>query len=227
MTFFVIGLGRFGSALAKSLSEKGIEVVAIDKDNAKVEEIEEVVSKAYVMDATNEKSLSSVGIDDADGAIVCITSDIEASILTCMILKEKKVKKVMAKAGSELHAKILKKIGVDRVIFPEQEMAHRIAESIYSPHIFEVINLSPDYSILERIAPKFMENKTIRETQLRTRYGVYIMAIKRKIPFVKENGKTSIEESLIIAPSADEEILKGDILVLLGKKENIDRFRDL
>lgn len=227
MTFFVIGLGRFGGALAKSLSEKGVEVVAIDKDSTKVEEVEEVVAKAYVMDATNEKALSAAGIEDADGAVVCITSEIESSIMTCMILKEKGVKKVMAKAGSELHAKILRKIGVDRVIFPEQEIAQRIAESIYSPHIFEVINLSPDYSILERVAPKFMENKSIKETRLRTKYGVYIMAIKRKTPVVDDNGKTTIKEKVLIAPSGEEEVLKGDILVLLGKKENIDKFRNI
>lgn len=227
MIFFVIGLGRFGSTLARSLHEKGVEVVAIDKDDVRVEEIEDFVSKAYVMDATNEKALSSVGVEDADGTAVCITSDIEASIMTCMILKDKGVKRIMAKAGSELHAKILRKVGVDRVVFPEQEMAHRLAESIYSPHIFEVIDLSPEYSILERVVPKFMEGKVIRDTKLRTKYGVYIIAIKRKFPIVKENGKTSVDEKVFIAPSADEEILKGDVLVLLGKKENIDKFRDL
>ncbi len=227
MIFFIIGLGRFGSALAKSLNDKGIEVVAIDRDETKVEEIKDFVSKTYVMDATNEKALSLVGVEDADGVVVCITSSIESSIMTCMILKDKGLKKIMAKAGSEMHAKILRKVGVDRVIFPEQEIAHRLAESIYSPHIFEVIDLSPEYSILERVIPKFMEGKIIRDTKLRTKYGVYIIAIKRKFPVVKDDGKTSVDEKVFIAPSADEEILKGDVIVLLGKKEDIDKFRDL
>lgn len=227
MAFFIIGLGRFGSALAKSLSEKGAEVIAIDKDMEKVSEVEEFVTKTYVIDTTNEKALASIGIDNDDTAIVCITDDIEASILACMILKEKGVKKVMAKAGSELHKKILQKIGVDRVIFPEQEMAHRIAQSIISPHIFDIINISEEYEILERIAPKFMENKKIKDLRLKTDFGIYIMAIKRKIPVVKENGKTSLKEEIIVAPGGEEEILKGDLLVAIGKKENVEKFRDL
>ncbi len=227
MAIFIIGLGRFGSALAKALSEKGVEVIAIDKDEAKISEVEEFVTKVYAMDVTNEKVLSSIGIEDADTAVVCITNEIEASILACMILKEKGVKKVMAKAGSELHKRILQKIGVDRVIFPEQEMAYRVAQSIVSPYIFEIINLSEEYKILERIAPKFMENKKIKETKLKTDYGVHILAIKRNKPVVKENGKTSIEEELIVAPGGEEEILKGDLLVLIGKKENIEKFRNI
>lgn len=227
MAFFIIGLGRFGSALAKSLSEKGAEVIAIDKESGKVSEIEEFVTKTYVMDATNEKAISSIGIEDTDTAIVCITNDIEASILTCMILKERGIKKVMAKAGSELHKKILQKIGVDRVIFPEQEMAHRIAQSIISPHIFDIINISEEYEILERIAPKFMENKKIKELRLKTDFGIYVMAIKRKLPVIKEDGKTSLKEEIIVAPGGEEEILKGDLLVVIGKKENVEKFRDL
>lgn len=227
MAFFIIGLGRFGSALAKSLGKKGVEVIAIDKDSEKVSEVEELVTKTYVMDATNEKAISSIGIEDADTAIVCITNDIEASILACMILKEKGVKRVMAKAGSELHKKILQKIGVDRVIFPEQEMAHRIAQSIISPHIFDIINISDEYEILERIAPKFTENKKIKDLRLKTDFGIYIMAIKRKLPIVKEDGKTSLKEEIIVTPGGEEEILKGDLLIVIGKKENVEKFRDL
>jgi len=227
MQFCVIGLGRFGISIALTLSEKGHEVLVIDKNEAKVQEIEEKVSKALVMDATNEKALRTVGMDGFDCVIVAITKDIEASILTTLLVKEVGAKKVISKAGSEVHAKILKRVGADKVVFPEREMGQKVAESLASPKIFDYIELSPVHSIVELIAPEPFEGKTLRETEARSKYGVHIIAIKRKVPEMRKDGSMSFKEEIIIAPHPDEEILKGDLLVLLGNTKDIEKLKKL
>lgn len=225
MQVCVIGLGTFGTAVALSLAQKGHEVLVIDRDENKVASIEEMVSHALVMDATNEKSLKSLGLKDFDAVIVAITEHIEDSILTTMLVKEEGAKKVIAKAGSELHAKILRKVGADAVVFPERDTAERIARRLTSPTIFDFIELSADYSIVEIVAPDFLVGKTLKETGFRARYGAYVIAIKRKTPEYKEGNQIDYREEVIIAPSPDEEILKGDLLVLLGKVKDIEKLK--
>jgi trk system potassium uptake protein TrkA len=227
MQFCVIGLGIFGTSIALTLSQKGHEILVIDKDESKVASIEEQVSQALVMDATNEKALKGLGLKDFDWVIVAITQDIESSILITMLVKEAGAQRVIAKAGSDLHAKILKRVGADKVVFPERETGQKVAESLASPRIFDYIELSPEYSIVELVAPQAFEGKTIKETEARSKYGIYIIALKRKLPEVKEDGVMDIKEEIIIAPNPNEEILKGDLLVLLGKLSDIERVKKL
>ncbi len=224
--FCVIGLGRFGRSVALALAEAEQEVLAIDKNEAKVTEIEEQVSQALIMDSTNEKALKTIGVKDFDWIIVAISSDIESSILTTLLLKELGAKRALSKAGSEIHAKILKKIGADKVVFPEREMGQKVAENLVSPKIFDIIELSEDYAIVEIVAPKSLEGKSIRESGVRSKYGIYIIAIKRNVPRMSSGGDITYEEKVIVAPDPAEEILKGDILVVLGSTQNIERFKE-
>jgi len=228
MQFLVIGLGRFGKAVALTLASKGHEVLAIDKDESRVTEVEDKVSQALVIDSTNEKAMKSLGISDFDYVIVCMSSNMEASILTTMIVKDSGAKKVVAKAGTEVHAKILKRIGVDKVVFPEAEMGQRVAESLSSPKIFDYIELSEDYSIVEIVTPDVFVGKTLAEIDLRKKYGLQVIAIRRKVPHLNEDtGQVGYDTKVLLAPGPDQELLKGDILVVLGETPKIEQFKKL
>ncbi|MEO0106227.1 MAG: TrkA family potassium uptake protein [candidate division WOR-3 bacterium] len=225
--FVVIGLGRFGLSIARALSERNFEVLAIDRSEERIKEIEGMVSQAIVMDATDEKALKELGIKDFDTAIVSIGENIEDSIMITMLLKELGVKQVVAKAQTELHSKILQKVGADRIVFPEKETAEKIAETLVSPKIFDYIDLSTEYGILEIISPKKLCEKTLAEIKLREKYGISVIAIKRKVPFSKPDGSTDFKEEIIIGPGGSDEILPGDILVLLGKYKDLHRIEKL
>nr|KXH70666.1 MAG: hypothetical protein AM324_01055 [Candidatus Thorarchaeota archaeon SMTZ1-83] len=217
----VIGLGRFGSAIAEALSSKQCEVLVIDSDEKKIERLEPIVTQALVLDATDEEALREAGIRDFDVAIVAVGADIEASILITMLLKEFGIKEVVTKAMDNLHAKILRKVGCDRVVFPERDMGQRLAESLISPKIFDYIELSSTHSLIEIDAPESLEGRTLKQAELRAKYGVSVIAIKRKTPTIREDGETEFKETTIIGPSADEEIQRGDRLCLLGKDEGL------
>jgi trk system potassium uptake protein TrkA len=223
----VIGLGRFGSAIAEALSNKDCDVLVIDKDEKRVEKLEALVTHAIVLDATDLEGLKEAGIRDFDVAIVAVGSDIESSILITMLLKELGLKEVVTKATDQLHAKILRKVGSDRVVFPERDMGQRLAERLMSPMIFDYIELSSSHSLLEIDAPKSLEGKTLKDAQLRAEYGVSVIAMKRKTPIIKEDGDTEFKEETIIDPSAEEEIQRGDRLCLLGKDESLARIKKL
>ncbi len=225
--FVVIGLGRFGSSIAKALADKNFEVLAVDRSEERVKEIEGIVSQAVVVDATDERALKELGINEFDTAIVSIGENIEDSIMVTLILKEFGVKQVIVKAHNELHAKILSKVGADRIVFPEKEMGEKLAESLASPKIFDYIELSTEYGILEIIAPKRFCDKTLTELKLREKFGVSVMAIKRKMPYTKPDGSPDFKEEIVIGPGGSDEILQGDILVLLGKYKDLSKIEKL
>jgi trk system potassium uptake protein TrkA len=222
----VIGLGSFGTAVALTLAKDGHEVMAIDRLGSKVSEIEEQVSQGLVLDSTNEKALSAVGLEEFDWVVIGI-GGVEESILTTLMSKELGAKRVVARAGSHPHAEILRKMGADKVIFPELEMGQRTADSLSSPKIFDYIELSQDYSIMEIAAPSAFTGKTIMDTQARTRFGVHIIAVKRSDYRKTEGGESRLEEETLLAPSADFVILENDTLVLLGKNEDLERIEKL
>jgi trk system potassium uptake protein TrkA len=207
-TFGVIGLGRFGYHVARTLAQGGAEVIACDVDEEKVREISEYVSLAYVLDATDAKALKESGIANVDTAVVSIGENIEASILIVVQLKELGVKEVVAKAITPLHGKVLEKLGVDRVVYPEKEMAIRVAHSLLVGEFIEEIPIGEKHSLFELKAFDFMLGKTLRELDIRRRFGVSVLAIKRG-------------ENLIVNPMGDEKILPGDILVVLGTTEQL------
>lgn len=225
--FAVIGLGRFGSSVARTLTKEGCEVLAIDEDEERVDELSDLVTRAVQLDATDEKALRAMGIEDVDVAIVAIGEDIQASILITLLLKEIGVKEVVAKAMYPRHGRILQKIGADRVIFPEREMGEELAQTLVSPNVLEQVELSPDHSVMEIIAPGIFVGKTIRDLQIRTKYGVNIITIKKKIPHLTKTGETEFTETINTAPKADDKIEKGDHLVVIGKDENLTKLKKL
>ena len=225
--FVVIGLGRFGSSIARALSAMDFEVLAIDKDESLVRAMEGVVSQAVVMDATDEKSLRELGVQEFDTAIVSMGETIEDSIMITLTLKELGVKQVIVKAQNDLHSKILKKVGADRITLPEREMAERLAQSLASPKIFDFIEVSDVHGIIEIVVPKKFANKTLTELNLREKYRVSVIAIKRKLPYSKPDGTTDFREEFIIGPGGADETISGDVLILLGRNEDLDKIKKL
>jgi trk system potassium uptake protein TrkA len=225
--FVVIGLGRFGSSIARALSSMDFEVLAIDKDESLVKAMEGVVSQAVVMDATDEKSLRELGVQEFDTAIVSMGETIEDSIMITLTLKELGVKQVIVKAQNDLHSRILKKVGADRITLPEREMAEKLAQSLASPKIFDFIEVSDTYGIVEMVVPKKFANKTLTELNLREKYGVSVIAIKRKLPYSNPDGTTDFREDVIIGPGGADETISGDVLILLGRNEDLDKIKKL
>ncbi len=207
-SFVVIGCGRFGSSVARTLYSLGNEVLAIDINEELVKEISEEVTCAAQADVMDETALKDLGLSNFDVAVIAIGSDIEASIMATLIAKELGIKRVITKAQSELHGKVLNKIGADKVIFPERDMGVRVAHNLVSTNILDFIELSPDYTILEIVAFKEWEGHSLAELRLPNKYGLSITAIKRG-------------DNIIISPSANDTIQKDDVLVILGNTDNI------
>lgn len=206
--FVVVGLGRFGSSVAKTLYALGHDVLAIDMDEDLVQEISDSVTHAVQMDATDEGALRTLGIRNFDVAVVTIGANIQASVMATLLIKELGVKYIIAKGNSDLHAKVLYKIGADRVILPEKDMGARVAHNLVSSSILDYIELSPDYSIIEIESPSEWHNKTLRELKLRSEYGINAMAIKRG-------------HDVNIAPYAEDVIEPGDVVVAIGSAEDL------
>lgn len=206
--FVVIGLGRFGSSIAKTLYSLGNEVLAIDSDEEAVQGIADDVTQAIQAEATDEGMLKSLGIRNFDVAVVTVGSDVQSSIMITLLVKELGIKYVIAKAHNELHAKVLYKIGADRVVFPERDMGIRVAHNLCSSSILDYIELSPDYSIMEIAAIEEWENKNLRDLNMRSKYGVNVMAIKRG-------------SNINVSPQADDMIKPGDVLVVIGGTEQL------
>lgn len=208
--FLVLGLGRFGTSLAKTLCELGQEVLAVDADEELVNDIAPYVTQALQLDATDETLLKELGVGNFDAAIVSIGQNTRDSILVTVLLKELGVPYLVAKANDELHAKVLRKIGADRVIFPERDMGARLARSIITPNVLELMNLSDDYQIMEIRVPEKWIGDTIIGVNVRRKYGVNILAIHRKDRF-------------LVSPAADMQFATEDTLLVMGKKDDIER----
>ncbi|HDK26511.1 MAG TPA: TrkA family potassium uptake protein [Candidatus Atribacteria bacterium] len=208
--FIVLGLGRFGSAVAITLAEMGYEVLGVDNDVERVDDLKNKITEVVQADITEEKALTELGAKNFDAAIVGVASNLESSILTTIILKEMGIKYVIAKAQNNLHAKVLEKIGVDKIVFPERDMGIRIARSLITPNIKDYIELEPDYSIIEIEASSDFEDKTLSELDLRNKYGINVLAIKR-------------DDKFNISPQAKDVIRKGDFLIVIGETEKITK----
>ena len=177
--FAVVGLGRFGRNIAKSLHEMGYDVLAIDKDMEKVQDCSHEVTHVVQADTTDEEALRSLGILNFDVVIVAIGDDTEANIMTTLQLKEIGVPYIVAIAKSPLQIKVLEKIGANRIVAPERDMARRVAYNLASTNIMDYIELSPKFSIVEIAVPKAIRNKTLSESNIRAKYGLNVVAIKR------------------------------------------------
>jgi len=213
-SFAVIGLGRFGSAMATTLAALGHDVIGIDGNEDKVRSLADVVSLAIELDATDEKALCAAGIKDVDVAVVSIGERMESSLLVVTLLRELGIKNIVAKAVTPLHGRILEKLGVTRVVFPEREMAVRIAHSLVVPNVLDYIELSKDFSIVEVPAPQEFVGKTLRDIGLRARFGLTTIAIRHAT-------RPGEPESSNIAPGPDDVIQAGDVLALLGSNQRL------
>lgn len=209
--FVVIGLGSFGVSVAKSLYEMGNDVLAIDKDEELVQSISDSVTHAVQADATDENVLKSLGVKNFDVAVVTIGSDMQSSTMVTMLVKDLGVKYVIAKAHNELHARVLYRVGADRVVMPEKEMGIRVARSIVSTNLLDFIELSKEYSIIEIIPLDEWVQKSLQEINMRKRYGLNVIAAKK------------MGEEIVVSPGADYIIEDGDILVVCGNNADIKK----
>ena len=210
--FVVIGLGRFGTSVAKTLAYKYYDVLAIDIDETKVQEISAEVTHAVNLDATNKEALNNLGVNNFDIAVVSIGSDLQANILTTLILKELGVTEVVAKAQDSLHGRILTKLGADRVVYPEHDMGTRIANHLVSAQILDYIELAPNYSVLEIKASSKMQEYSLLDLNLRNKFGVNVVAIKRG-------------EKIDISPQAETKIKEDDTLIVIGANDNLEKLK--
>ena len=212
--FVVIGLGRFGTSVAKTLTSLGHEVLALDKDEHAVHDIMNDVTHAVQADGREEETLRALGVRNLDVAIVAIGDDLEANILITLMLKEMGIPFVVAKAQSALHGKVLEKIGADKIVYPEQDMGIRLANNLIRTNVMDFIELSLDFSIFEIIAPAQFVNKTIGKLNLRAFYKINVVAIKKG------------QEQIVIAPGANEVIEEKDILVIVANKKALSKLPD-
>ena len=214
-SFVVIGLGRFGISLARELCEQGHEVLAVDVREDLVQSVADVVTQAVAADARDPEALRALGVRNYDCAVVAFSADVGDSALITLNLKELGVPRVVSKASSAVHRKVLEKIGADQVVFPEQEMAIHLARNLSDVDVLNFIELSKDFSVVERRCPKLWLGGTLRGLNIRAKYRLNVVAVHQ------ENGE------MIISPDGDYAIQSGDCLLVLGRNQDIERMEKL
>jgi trk system potassium uptake protein TrkA len=212
--FLVLGLGTFGSNLARQLVEDGCEVVGVDRNQDVVEDAKEFLAQVMMFDVTDRKALESLDVRSFDAVAVSLGDRMDSAILCSMYLKEIGARKVIAKAVTLDHAKILRHVGADETIFPERDMALRLATRLAWPNVLEDLKLAPGYSILEIAPASEIVGKSLGESRIRNRYNVHVIAVRELVP-----------ERLVPAPGADFVIKDSDILIVLGKDEDLQKIR--
>jgi len=209
----VIGLGRFGSSVARTLAQSGCEVLAVDADAERVKGIVDEVTDAVQVDALDETALKSLGLRNFEAVVVAIGHEVKASILVTVLLKEMGVPKIVAKAQDDLHGRVLQKVGADIVVFPERDMGVRLAHTLLSRSIIDEIQLSTEYSIFELQAPTQFLDRSLKDLQLRQRAALTVLAVRRGT-------------GVVVSPDASFVVEPGDILVALGQPEKLDKLGD-
>jgi trk system potassium uptake protein TrkA len=223
-TIAVIGLGGFGSSVARELTEKGVQVLAIDRDRAQVEAIKDSVTHAATLSSTDEEALRAVGIQNVDVAVVCIGEDIEANLLTTILLKKMGVHRIWTRALSPLQQEMLKVLEVDNIINLEKEMGGIVASSLASSNITRHIPLAKGHSIVEVQVPGEFVGKTLRALDPRNKFGINIVAIKKMVPGINEQGERTLEESIEDVPKPDDVLEETDRLLIVGSDKNVEKF---
>ena len=212
--FAVIGLGLFGSSVARQLCALGAEVLAIDTNSELVQQVSGDVTTAAVADARDLEVLRALGAQECDCAVVAIGDDLAGSVLATMNLKELGIPQIVCKAHDETHRKVLEKLGADKVVIPEKEVADKLARSLTSHNVLDFIELSNDYGIVEIPAPKAWVGKNLKELNVRAKLGVNIIAIERN-------------EKVSVSPRAEFELARNDILVVLGDYDSLTMMQEL
>lgn len=213
-SFVVIGLGRFGTAVAEELYALGHEVLAIDREEGCAQRVSEIVTHTIIADAKDESVLQSIGVRNFDGVIICMT-DIEDSVMIALMLKGMGAKYIIAKSKSKQHSRMLELIGVDRIVFPEQDMGVRLAQTISSRRALDFIELSPEYAIVELPLPNVWQDKTLAEIGVRKQFGINVLAVRRG------------EKEIQVSPQAEFLLKHGDVLIVVGKNQNIRKLEKL
>lgn len=212
--YVVFGIGRFGSSLCRALAEMGHEVLAIDSSEEHIRSISPYVTQAMEMDATDEEALKSLGLRNFDAVVVSIGDDLRTSIMVTLLCKEMGARFLLCKATDELHAKMLKKMGADRVVFPERDMGQRVAKTLVSPRVLDLINLTGDYTLADITAPRGWVNRSIGQIDIRRHHNVSVLLIHRG-------------DEVLMNMSADTLIREQDDLLVLGHRADVERLEDL
>ncbi len=210
--FVIVGLGRFGYSLACNIAEKGFQVLAIDNNEEKVAKISQVIYNAVQADVSEKETLASLGVSEYDVAVASIGLNVQDNILATLFLKELGVPYVIAKAQDEQFGKVYSKIGADRVVYPERDMGQRVGQNLLSSNLIDYIKYDSDYSVIELSAPESMKGRSLKELDLRRKYNINVIAIRK-------------DEDLNLIPGANDRITEGDILILMGKNKDIDRVK--
>ncbi|MBS1271425.1 MAG: Ktr system potassium uptake protein A [Candidatus Marinimicrobia bacterium] len=220
--FVVIGLGVFGRQVALSLAQEGAEVIAVDSDMERVEEIHDYIAYAVRLDSTDPSALRSLGLQDMEAGIVAIGEDFEANLLTAAYLKQLGVKKVITRASNPIHRRILEQIGADEIISPEDEVGRKTAHRLLRPNLVDYIDVAEDYKLIRVETPQDLVGKSLGEIDFRRNYQLNIISInKKQIP----EGEDTTEEVTHEAVPTSQTILEPDtILVIVGKEKDINKF---
>lgn len=221
--FAVVGLGRFGSRLAKNLAAAGAEVIAIDRDRRIVEEVRDQVTLAIALDATDEQALRLQGVDQVDCAVVGIGNNFEANALATVLLKSLRVQRVYSRAGNEMQARILTRIGADAVVKPEDEAADRWGHRLLAPFLIDHVELGEGYALIQLAAPQAWQGKTLAELDLRRKHNVTIVAIKRRVETPTGSGADSTDERVVDVPLPASRLSADDTIIIAGFDEDLER----
>lgn len=222
MKFIVIGLGNFGSALAARLTSLGHEVIGVDSNRSKIELFKDVITQTISLDSTSEQAMSTLPLNEVDYAVVTIGEDFGASVMTTALLKQAGVKKLVSRAISPLHHKVLETLGVDHILRPEHDAAGRFADSILLAGVSNSYEVADDYRIIEANLPDRYDGLTIREVDFTNRFSLLVLTILRKVETKSIFGQKIKTKKSLGLPSADQKLLKGDIVVLFGKLKDIE-----
>jgi trk system potassium uptake protein TrkA len=224
--FAVIGVGKFGAAIARKLSERGEEVFAFDRSEEKIENIKDDIAFAVTLDSTDKKALISQNISEVGAVIVTIGENFEAVILTTVHLLELGVKRVIARASGPQQRMILEKLGVHEILTPEDEVAFIVAERLLNPSVISFLQLPDNYEIAEINAPKAVANRTVEEIGLRDKYKLTLVTLERE--FEEKKGNETVKEKHIFGvPGSETVILETDTLIVFGTTDHVARFIEL
>ncbi len=223
MQVVVCGLGNFGMSVATTLADLGGDVIAIDRDEALIEAVKDRVGQAVCADATDEKVLRALGVPEVDAAVVAV-GEMDQSIIMTIVLRRIGVSRIMARAISDAHAHVLEEVGASRVIKIETQMGEQIARLLIAPHILDRTAFAPGHSLIELRAPRALVGKTLLEARLREDYHLNMVALQRRRPRVDDHGRSVLFLTTDTVPRTDDVIAEGDVLILAGADDAIERF---
>jgi trk system potassium uptake protein TrkA len=224
--FAVIGLGQFGMSIARTLAARGAEVLAIDVLMDKVEYVKDEVAHSVALDSTDIKALTAQNVQDMDAVVVAIGENFEGLLLTTVLLQEMGVKRIIARAASAQQRMILEKLGVSEILSPEETVGRTVAESLLHPNMKSFLPLADDYEIVEIQTPPRAVNKTVREIGLRQKYNLNLITIKR-VYEEEQEGKVVQVEHIIGVPKGDTVLYDSDVMIILGKEPDVNRFMEV